>query len=138
MFQKGETMRWWPVVVFAAVVGLLIRVPLLAHHGRAAFDVGKTVVLNGTVKEWLYSNPHCLLRLEVTDANGEIVMWIAEGQAPKTIFPAGYRKDSFTPGDQVTVTVEPAKENQRMGRILQAVLADGKTLGRASSSGAIP
>ncbi len=131
-------MKRWRVIVFAAVVGLLIRVPLLAHHGGAAFDVGKTVVLKGTVKEWLYSNPHCLLRLEVTDANGEIVLWIAEGQAPNTIFPAGYRKDSFKPGDQVTVTVEPAKANRQMGRILEAVLANGKTLGRASSAGAIP
>lgn len=131
-------MKRWRVIVFAAVVGLLIRVPLLAHHGRAAFDIGKTVVLKGTVKEWLYSNPHCLLRLEVTDANGKIVVWIAEGQAPNTIFPAGYRKDSFKPGDQVTVTVEPAKANRQMGRILEAVLANGKTLGRASSAGAIP
>lgn len=131
-------MKRWRVIVFAAVVGLLIRVPLLAHHGRAAFDIGKTVVLKGTVKEWLYSNPHCLLRLEVTDANGQIVVWIAEGQAPNTIFPAGYRKDSFKPGDQVTVTVEPAKANRQMGRILEAVLANGKTLGRASSAGAIP
>jgi hypothetical protein len=33
-----------------------------------AFDTGQTVVLQGAVKEWLYSNPHCLLPLEVTDA----------------------------------------------------------------------
>jgi len=131
-------MRSWPVIVFAAVVGLLIRVPLLAHHGSAAFDTGKTVVLKGTVKAWLYSNPHCLLRLEVTDADGKVVEWIAEAQAPNVIFPAGYRRDSFKPGDQVTVTVEPVKENRPMGRILQVVLANGKTLGRASAAGAIP
>lgn len=130
-------MRRWPVVVFSAVVGLSMHASLVAHHGSAAFDTGKTLVLEGTVTEWLYSNPHCLLRLEVTDANGETVVWIAEGQAPHTIFPAGYRKDSFTPGDRVTVTVEPAKEGRRMGRILASVLADGRTLGRASSAGAI-
>ncbi len=130
-------MRRWPVVVFVVAVGLLIRVPLLAHHGSAAFDVGKRVVLEGTVQEWLYSNPHCLLRLEVTDANGETVVWIAEAQAPNTIFPAGYRKNSFTFGDHVKVTVEPAKGNRRMGRILETVLANGTTLGRASSAGAI-
>ena len=130
-------MRRWPVAVFAAAVGLLMGVPLLAHHGSAAFDTGKTVVLKGTVQQWLYSNPHVLLRLEVTDENGETVVWIAEGQAPKTIFPAGYRKNSFNYGDQVAVTVEPAKEGQRRGRILEAVLANGTTLGRASSSGAI-
>ena len=130
-------MRRWPVVVFAAVVGLLMGAPLVAHHGSAAFDTGKTVVLEGTVQEWLYSNPHVLLRLEVTDENGETVVWVTEGQAPKTIFPAGYRRNSFNYGDQVTLTVEPAKEGQRRGRILEAVLANGTVLGRASSSGAI-
>ena len=126
-------MRSGLVVIVAVAAGLLIPLPLLAHHGSAAFDTGKEVTLKGTVKEWVYSNPHCLLRLEVTGADGQVVQWIAEGQAPTVIFPAGYRRDSFKPGDQVTVTVEPVKQGRPLGRILQAVLADGKTLGRASS-----
>lgn len=130
-------MTRWHVVLLVAGVGVLTLQPLAAHHGGAAFDTGKTVILRGTVKEWIYSNPHCLLRLEVKDADGKIVEWIAEGQAPNVIFPAGYRKDSFKSGDQVTVTVEPVKENQPMGRILEAVLANGTKLGRASSAGAI-
>ena len=130
-------MRTWAVVVFAAVSALSMPRPLSAHHGSAAFDTGKTVVLKGVVKAWLYSNPHCLLRLEVAGSDGKVVQWVAEAQAPNTIFPAGYRKDSFKPGDQVEITVEPAKENVPMGRILQSVLADGKILGRASSAGAI-
>ena len=128
-------MKTWPVIILAATVALLARVPLSAHHGGAAFDNGKTVVLKGTVVEWIYSNPHCLLKLDVKGADGQVVQWIAEGQAPNVIFPAGYRKDSFKPGDQVAITVEPVKNNQPMGRILQSVLADGRTLGRASSAG---
>ena len=131
-------MRTWAVIVFAAAFALSIPRPLAAHHGGAAFDNGKTVVLKGTVKEWLFSNPHCLLKLEVTGPDGKVVQWIAEGQAPQIIFPAGYRKDSFKFGDQVTITVEPVKENLPMGRILKSVLADGKILGQASSAGAIP
>jgi hypothetical protein len=131
-------MRTWPIVVFVGALALSIPVPLAAHHGSAAFDSGKKVVLKGTVKEWLYSNPHCLLKIEVTGEDGKAVQWIAEGQAPNTIFPAGYRKDSFKAGDQVEITVEPVKENIPMGRILQSVLADGKVLGRASSAGALP
>jgi hypothetical protein len=131
-------MRSWPVIiVFIAAVELSIAVPLSAHHGSAAFDTGKKVVLKGTVKEWLYSNPHCLLKLEVKSPDGKVVEWIAEGQAPNVIFPAGYRRDSFKSGDQVEVTVEPVKENQPMGRILEAVLANGTKLGRASSAGAL-
>ena len=131
-------MRTWMVIIFVAAVALSNAPRLTAHHGSAAFDNGKMVVLKGTVREWLYSNPHCLLKIDVTGPDGKVVQWIAEGQAPNTIFPAGYRKDSFKAGDQVTITVEPVKENIPMGRILQSVLADGKILGRASSAGAIP
>jgi hypothetical protein len=124
------------VVVLAFAVALSM--PVSAHHGSAAFDTGKKVTLKGTVQEWVYSNPHCLLRLEVKGEDGQVVQWVAEGQAPNVIFPAGYRKDSFKAGDQVTITVEPVKNGRPLGRILQSVLADGKVLGVASSAGSAP
>jgi hypothetical protein len=126
-------MRSGFVIVSVIAVGLLMALPVAAHHGSAVFDTGKKVTLKGTVKEWVYSNPHCLLSLDVTGEDGKMVQWIAEGQAPNVIFPVGYRKDSFKAGDQVTVIVEPVKNGRPMGRILQAVLADGRTLGVASS-----
>ena len=129
-------MRHRLVIVSAVAIGLLLPVPLVAHHGSAAFDTGKKVTVKGIVKEWVYSNPHCLLRLEVTGEDGQVVQWIAEGQAPNVIFPGGYRKDSFKAGDQVTLTLEPVKNGRPMGRILQAVLADGKILGAANSAAA--
>ena len=115
--------------LFAVAVGLLMSVPLVAHHGSAAFDVGKKVTLKGTVKEWAYLNPHCLLTLEVTGDDGKVVQWVVETQAPNVVFPVGYRKDSFKAGDQVTIIVEPVKNGRPIGRILQATLANGKTLG---------
>lgn len=129
-------MRSEHVVVSVAAIALVLSAPLAAHHGAAAFDVGKRVTLKGTVKEWIYSNPHCLLSLDVTGEDGQVVHWIAEGQAPNVIFPVGYRKDSFTFGDQVTITVEPVKNGRPMGKILAAVLANGTTLGPAQSGSA--
>jgi len=123
------------VMTLAAAAALVIPSIAVAHHGSAAFDTGKTAVLKGTVVEWIYSNPHCLLKIDVKGEDGKVVQWIAEGQAPNVIFPGGYRKDTFKAGDEVTVTVEPVKNNQPMGRILQTVLASGKVLGRASSAG---
>jgi hypothetical protein len=131
-------MRGAGVIVLAATLGTLAPVTVAAHHGGTAFDVGKEVVIKGTVKEWIFSNPHCLLMLDVPGENGQDLQWVAEGQAPNVIFPVGYRKDSFKPGDVVTITVEPAKNGRTMGRILKAVLADGRTLDRASSSGSPP
>jgi hypothetical protein len=126
MMQRG-------IVIFAAAAALLMPLPSWAHHGSAAFDSGKEVTLKGRVLEWIFANPHCLLRLQVTAEDGTESIWIAEGQAPNTIFPNGYRKDSFKGGDQVSIKVEPAKNGRPMGRILGATLADGKVLGRASS-----
>src|SRR5262245_58672937 len=110
-------MRTRLFILSVTTVGLLTPGPLAAHHGSAAFDTGKKVTLKGTVKEWVYSNPHCLLTLDVMGEDGHSVQWIAEGQAPNVIFPVGYRRDSFKFGDQVTVTVEPVKNGRPMGRI---------------------
>jgi Family of unknown function (DUF6152) len=125
-------------MALAGALVALMSLPLFAHHGSAMFDTGKKVTLKGTVKEWVYVNPHCLLTLDVKGENGQVVQWIAETQPPTSVFPLGYRKDSFKPGDEVTITVEPVKNGRPIGRILGAVLANGKTIGSPPAEGALP
>jgi hypothetical protein len=122
------------VVVLAVTVGLLISVPLFAHHGGASFLTDKNVTLKGTVTKWIYANPHLLLMLDVKGENGEVAHWVLESQSPTVMYPSGYRKDSFKPGDVVTVTAGLAKSGQPVGRIIDAILADGTKLGRFSPS----
>ena len=128
------------VVLLTVAAALLIQLPLFAHHSSAAFDTGKKLVLKGTVVEWVYANPHCMLIFDVKGEDGQVVQWTAETQPPASIFPAGYRRDSFRAGHQVTITVEPFKDGRPYGRILQAVLADGRVLGSETppSAGASP
>jgi hypothetical protein len=121
-------------IVLMVLIGISIATPTYAHHGAASFDVGKTLILKGTVKEWLYSNPHCLLTLEVKGEDGKTMQWIAETQSPTVMYPAGYRKNSFKPGDVVTVKLEPVKSGQPAGRIVQVLAADGTLLGDLSSA----
>ena len=118
----------------ALVAGMLMPSPLSAHHGGAAYDVGKPITLRGTVIQWYYSNPHCLLTLEVKGEDGKVVTWMAETQAPPIMFPAGYRRDTFKPGDEVTVVVSPAKNGRPVGHIREAVTAAGWTLGGGGQS----
>ena len=122
------------VPVFTVTAALLIQLPLFAHHSSAAFDTGKKVVLKGTVVEWVYANPHCMLIFDVKSEDGQVVQWTAETQPPASVFPAGFRKDSFKAGHQVTITVEPFKDGRPYGRILQAVLDDGKVLGSSTEA----
>jgi len=115
------------LVAVACGVALLSNA-LVAHHATAVFDLGKRLTLTGTVTEWFWANPHCLLRFDVKNDNGETTHWVAETQAPPNMTPFGWAKQSFAVGDQVKVTLEPVKNGQPLGRILQVLLPDGKTL----------
>ena len=115
------------MLVAVAYVGL-VSSALAAHHANAVFDLGKRLTLTGTVTEWFWANPHCLLRFDVKSDSGDMTHWVAETQAPPNMIPFGWAKQSFASGDQVTVTLEPVKNGQPLGRILQVLLPDGKTL----------
>jgi len=117
------------VVAAAVTVALLAGVPLQGHHTGSTLLSETTVTMKGVVKNWLWSNPHCLLTLEVKGEDGQVVQWVVEAQAPNSIYPAGYRSNTFKPGDEVTVTVNPVTNGRPYGRIARVVLADGRTLG---------
>jgi len=116
------------MLVAAACGVALMSSALDAHHANAVFDLGKRLTLTGTVTEWFWANPHCLLRFDVKSDSGDMTHWVAETQAPPNMIPFGWAKQSFASGDQVTVTLEPVKNGQPLGRILQVLLPDGKTL----------
>ena len=125
------------ITVVTVALGLLIvSAPLFAHHSNAAFDAAKRTTVTGTVTEWFWANPHCLLSLDVTEANGQVVRWIVETQAPPNMIPFGWSKQSFKPGDTVTVTAEPARSGRPVGRLLRAVFSDGRTLVPGGNAGA--
>jgi hypothetical protein len=121
--------RMKAISAFALAAGLLsASMPLFAHHGTAVFDTDKTLTLKGSVTEWDWSNPHCLLQFDVKNESGQMVHWIAETQNPANMVYAGWGKASFKPGDEVSVTLMPTKNGLPYGRINQVVLANGKTL----------
>ena len=125
------------VISFLALAMVLgtASVPLLAHHGAAAFDTTKTLTLKGIVTDWLWANPHCLLRLDVTGDDGTVVHWIGETQNPVTMVNGGWSKFSFKKGDKVTVTLQPVKSDTKAGRIMTALLPNGETLNASAGLG---
>lgn len=120
-----------PLLVVALAIGLLFSVPLFAHHGNAAMDAGKKLILKGTVTEWVWANPHCWLKFDVKDDKGEPVHWVAETNNAPDMIERGWSKNSFKPGDEVTVTVEPVKNGNPAGRVLAVVLPSGQILNMA-------
>ena len=117
------------ILMFGSMVA---SAPLSAHHGAASFDTTKRLTLKGTVVEWFWANPHCFLRFDVKDDNGEVAHWVVETQSGPNIIPEGFAKDTFKPGDVVTVTLEPVRNGKPLGRMLAVILPSGKKLGGMS------
>jgi hypothetical protein len=115
--------------VAGVLLAVFVSAPVFAHHGNAAFDVGKKVELKGTVTEWVWTNPHCWLKFDVTDESGKTVNWVAETNNAADMIEKGWSKLIFKAGDQVTVTIEPVKNGKPVGRVLSVVLPNGKILG---------
>ena len=117
------------VMAVSVATVLLVSAPSGAHHTGSTLLSETTVTMKGVVKSWLWSNPHCLLTIDVKGADGQMVQWVMEAQAPNSIYPAGYRNNTFKPGDEVTVTANPVTNGRPYGRIAGVVLADGSKLG---------
>lgn len=118
----------------AALGVLLVSAPLMAHHGAAALDTGKEVTVKGTVTEWIWSNPHCFLQFDAKDDTGAVRNWAVETQNPTTMTQRGWSRTSFKAGDEVTVTLEPVKNGQPIGRLLTVVLPSGQKLVAATAT----
>src|SRR5260370_13085952 len=60
----------------------LLAGPALAHHGSSAYDSANPLTLKGTVKEFLFIQPHPLIALEVKDDKGTVAEWSIAMTAP--------------------------------------------------------
>ena len=120
---------------FAAAAFLLVSMPVVAHHGAASFDTEKELTLKGTVTEWIWANPHCFLKFDAKDDTGAVRNWAVETQNPTDMSKRGWRRTSFKPGDEVTVTLQAVKNGAPVGRVRTVLLPNGQTLG---TSGPIP
>jgi hypothetical protein len=110
-------------------IALFASVPVFAHHGNAAFDSGKKLVLKGTVTEWVWANPHCWLKFDVKDDKGAVVHWVAETNNLADMMERGWTMRTFKSGDEITATIEPVKNGNPVGRVLEVLLPNGQKLG---------
>jgi len=112
-----------------SVIALLAALPATAHHSGSMFDDKKSITLNGTVKAFQWTNPHCFIQMLVPE-NGTPVEWSVEMGAPFEVIRTGFRPKSLKPGDKITVVIHPTRDGSRAGLFVSAVTPDGKELGR--------
>jgi hypothetical protein len=122
------------VVGLTAIAVAASTAPAPAHHSFAMFDSQQTVTLQGTVKEFEWTNPHSWLRITVNDEKtGKPLVWAVELSSPSRLITMGMRADSVKEGDAVSVTFHPMRDGTRGGQFIQAVLPGGKEVIRANA-----
>lgn len=101
---------------------------VLAHHSYAMFDMSQTVTLQGTIRDFQWTNPHSWIWIDVPDAKGAAAQWGIEGMSPNYLARRGWSKHTLKPGDKVSMLIHPLKGAQHGGSFMSVTLADGSVM----------
>src|SRR5256885_14964643 len=95
---RGYQMKLRLVTTCALVAALFVTcASLLAHHGNVAYDEQHPITIAGNVTEFVWSNPHCQIYLDVKDQKGSAVPWSVESQSPGILRRNGWSRASIKP-----------------------------------------
>jgi hypothetical protein len=115
--------------ILLSAIALAVTTPICAHHSGAMFDSQKTVTLQGTVKAFQWSNPHCWIQLLVT-GGGATQEWSVEMAATTELYRSGWRPHTLLAGENVTIVVHPMRDGSSGAQFLSALGPDGTPLGK--------
>jgi len=115
-------------IVIGSVLALSVGTAF-AHHSFAMFDNAKEQTLEGTVKDFQWTNPHIWIQVNVKGADGKVTEWSIEGGSPNGLKRSGWSKKSMNAGDKVVMKIHPLKDGTSGGSFMSATV-NGQELGR--------
>lgn len=99
-----------------------------AHHAFTMFDARREITVEGTVKEFQWTNPHSWVQLLVKDGAGKEIEWSIEGSSPNNLARFGWTRGSIKAGDHATAVVHPLKDGS-VGGSLVKITVNGQVIG---------
>jgi len=100
----------------------------VAHHSTAMFDMAKNVTLQGTIKEFQWTNPHTFIYIDVPNAGGGVEEYGIEGMSPNYLARVGWDKHTLSTGDKVELVIHPLKDGRKGGFDVSVKMPDGKLM----------
>ena len=113
-----------------AITAMLTASSALAHHSFAMFDQSKVVPVQGTVKDFRWTNPHVFIQLLVKNDQGVDEEWSIEMTSPEHLARVGWRPGTLKPGDKVILNIHPMRDGSiKGGQYLSGTGPDGPLIG---------
>ena len=111
-----------------------------AHHSFAAeFDAAKPFKFTGAVTKVVWANPHAWLYVDVVDAaTNKTTNWAVELNSPNALMRAGWKRDTLSVGDMITVEGSLAKDGSPTGNARSVTTSAGEKLFAGSSQETTP
>jgi hypothetical protein len=111
------------------IAALVFSSGALAHHTHAHYESEANTVLEGTIKDFEWRNPHSWVTITVVnEQTGEPEDWLLEARAPGALMRSGWTEESLKPGDHVAITIRPLRSGGTGGLLRSVELADGTSL----------
>jgi hypothetical protein len=86
-------------VLLSICGALLVAAPASSHHNFAAhYEQDEIVTISGVVTRFRFVNPHARVYIDVEDENGDVVGWMAEGDASVALRRTGWTADQLRLG----------------------------------------
>jgi hypothetical protein len=98
------------------------------------FDGEKTQVLEGTIKEFQWTNPHSWIVLTVDNARGQPEQWAIEMGGPGRLSRQGWAATTLAPGMKVKAIIHPLRDGANGGQFMAVTLPDGTLLGNPNAA----
>jgi hypothetical protein len=113
--------------------------PTAAHHSPARFDLDRVVTLEGTVARYDFTNPHVYIYIDVAGTDGALTTWELEGSSTPNLVRRGWRADSITVGERISVDVNPPRDSTiKTARAQIVTFADGHELAVRGGDSVVP
>lgn len=114
--------------ILAVALGVGAAGAASAHHAFNMYDNSKYVTLTGTVKTYVWKNPHVMIDYVAIDGAGQPDPWSIECSSPNIIGRHGWSASSLKAGDKVEVVVHPMKDGSHIALMVRVTTPSGQVL----------
>ncbi len=104
-------------------------IPAFAHHNAAShYLLGESTTVEGVVTKFEMINPHARLHFNVTNEDGEVEAWLAEGNSHGVLVRRGWSGDELAEGDEIRILGRPSRDGSNLVLWTEIEKSDGTLL----------